>query len=276
MIFQREVLSGVVDYIEGNITGDLSIDNVSAISGYSRWHLQRLFKEYYGIKLGTYIRCRRLSQSSILLKLTRVKILDIAIAYGFQSQQCYTRAFKKIIGMSPNEFRQSTEWDFSKHIHSFKSNKTVYFQLDLSGGNEGLFEKYKKIVCRSFGNNRRRGKNPIALNANLRGGRWGIVSHRIQSSLHKVWERSLTKFPSNYYFPMGKYMVIPFHGSNDEYAVFYKEIYDYHLPVMNAVMEREFIIELHKSDVFDNDGVYMDIIIPIVSLTKLDEVRCFM
>lgn len=116
MDYRRDILLQVLEYMEKNIVEGLSVEKVSIISGYSKWHLQRLFKHYFGITLGTYIRNRKLSRSAVLLKQHQGNILDVALASGFASQQCYTRAFKRFFGETPNSFRNSRGWDFSTQI----------------------------------------------------------------------------------------------------------------------------------------------------------------
>lgn len=72
----------------------MSLDNVAAKAGYSKWHLQRMFKDITGNAIGAYIRARRLSKAAVALRLTGRPILDIALQYRFDSQQTFTRAFK--------------------------------------------------------------------------------------------------------------------------------------------------------------------------------------
>ncbi|CAI2532032.1 Multiple antibiotic resistance protein marA [Serratia marcescens] len=66
MDYRKDILVQVLEYIEKNIIEGLSVEKVSIISGYSKWHLQRLFKHYFGITLGKV----RISRS-FLPKLTR-------------------------------------------------------------------------------------------------------------------------------------------------------------------------------------------------------------
>lgn len=112
MDYRKDILLQVLEYMEKNIIEGLSVEKVSIISGYSKWHLQRLFKHYFGITLGTYIRHRKLSRSAVLLKQHQGNILDVALASGFASQQCYTRAFKRFFGETPNSFRNQPGMGF--------------------------------------------------------------------------------------------------------------------------------------------------------------------
>ncbi|WP_416414213.1 helix-turn-helix domain-containing protein [Pantoea sp. App145] len=103
-------------WIENNLTTPLSIDHIAYKSGYSKWHLQRMFKEITGQSVGTYVRGRRLSRSAIALRLTSRSILDISAVYQFESQQSFTRAFKKQFRETPSRYRKSEDWD-AKGIH---------------------------------------------------------------------------------------------------------------------------------------------------------------
>jgi len=63
-----------------------------------------------GHAIGAYIRARRLSKSAVALRLTARPILDIALQYRFDSQQTFTRAFKKQFSLTPALYRRSPDW----------------------------------------------------------------------------------------------------------------------------------------------------------------------
>ena len=69
-----------------------------------------MFKEVTGQAIGSYIRSRRLSRAAVALRLTSRPILDIALQYRFDSQQTFTRAFKKQFDRTPALYRRSDEW----------------------------------------------------------------------------------------------------------------------------------------------------------------------
>lgn len=92
---QAGIIRDLLTWLEGHLDQPLSLDNVAAKAGYSKWHLQRMFKDVTGHAIGAYIRARRLSKSAVALRLTARPILDIALQYRFDSQQTFTRAFKK-------------------------------------------------------------------------------------------------------------------------------------------------------------------------------------
>ncbi len=107
---QAGIIRDLLAWLEGHLDQPLSLDNVAAKAGYSKWHLQRMFKEVTGHAIGAYIRARRLSKSAVALRLTSRPILDIALQYRFDSQQTFTRAFKKQFSQTPALYRRSPDW----------------------------------------------------------------------------------------------------------------------------------------------------------------------
>ncbi|WP_140919492.1 MDR efflux pump AcrAB transcriptional activator RobA [Limnobaculum xujianqingii] len=107
---QASIIHDLLDWLENHLDQPLSLDNVAAKSGYSKWHLQRMFKEVTGQAIGSYIRARRLSKAAVALRLTARPILDVALQYRFDSQQTFTRAFKKQFAQTPAFYRRSDSW----------------------------------------------------------------------------------------------------------------------------------------------------------------------
>ncbi len=102
----------LLNWLEENLDRPLSLDEVAARVGYSKWHLQRKFKETTGQVLGAYIRARRLSNAAMALRLTSKPLAAIALQYHFESQQSFNRAFKKQFLQTPALYRRSMKWDF--------------------------------------------------------------------------------------------------------------------------------------------------------------------
>jgi AraC family transcriptional regulator len=94
-----------VDYIEARLDQDVALSDVAKVAGVSRWHFQRMFRALTGETLKTYIRSRRLAASLERLLDTDLRVLDIAFMAGFESQEAFTRAFKKAFGLTPQKYR---------------------------------------------------------------------------------------------------------------------------------------------------------------------------
>ncbi|KTR50336.1 transcriptional regulator [Pantoea ananatis] len=108
---QAGIIRDLLAWLESHLDQPLSLDNVSTKAGYSKWHLQRMFKDVTGHAIGAYIRARRLSKAAVALRLTSRPILDIALQYRFDSQQTFTRAFKKQFNQTPAWYRRSSDWN---------------------------------------------------------------------------------------------------------------------------------------------------------------------
>ncbi len=108
---QAGIIRDLLVWLESHLDQHLSLDNVALKAGYSKWHLQRMFKDVTGHAIGAYIRARRLSKAAVALRLTSRPILDIGLQYRFDSQQTFTRAFKKQFNQTPAWYRLSSEWN---------------------------------------------------------------------------------------------------------------------------------------------------------------------
>ncbi|MFI0488289.1 MAG: helix-turn-helix domain-containing protein [Yersinia sp. (in: enterobacteria)] len=109
----------LIEWIEINLEKRPTLDDVAKISGYSKWHLQRKFKNIVGLQLASYIRDRVLTRAAVALRISRRPIIEISDALGFDSQQTFTRTFKKRFGVTPNSFRQMEHWDVQGMIPRF-------------------------------------------------------------------------------------------------------------------------------------------------------------
>lgn len=98
-------LPDLLDHIEDNITGDITLEKLASNTGYSVRHLQRQFKALTKENIGDYVRGRRLTLAMTDIMSSRKSILDIALEYGFQSQEAFTRAFQVRFGFPPRRFR---------------------------------------------------------------------------------------------------------------------------------------------------------------------------
>lgn len=98
----------LLDWIDNNLESRLDINTVSRRAGYSKWHLQRIFKVHTGYPLAEYIRAQKLQKSVERLTHSDEPILNVAIALGFDSQQSFNRSFKRQYGQAPGAWRRST------------------------------------------------------------------------------------------------------------------------------------------------------------------------
>ncbi|CAI0977847.1 Right origin-binding protein [Serratia entomophila] len=127
---QESHIRELLVWIEDNLTKPLSLDIVSAKSGYTKWYLQRMFKKQTGLSLASYIRARRLCLAAFALRFTQKSILDISIQYQFDNQQTFSRCFKKHFAESPSVYRHARKQDFSHLVRSLSANQPGDIQVD--------------------------------------------------------------------------------------------------------------------------------------------------
>lgn len=95
-----------IDFIEQNLHRDVDLRAVSRVAGMGHSNFQRTFKALTGETLKGYVRARRLGHAMDLLENTEQRVLDVAIAAGYESQESFARVFKSTVGVTPSEWRQ--------------------------------------------------------------------------------------------------------------------------------------------------------------------------
>ena len=95
------ILEKAIELIENNLDNqELNISFLSSNLFISPYYLQRLFFSSIGRTIGSYIRERRLTEAGTDIKKGE-KVIEVAIKYGYESQESFTRAFKKFHGITP-------------------------------------------------------------------------------------------------------------------------------------------------------------------------------
>lgn len=95
----------IIDLAERNLRGELTLGDVSRRLGYSPWYCTRQFSRVVGMSLRSYLRLRRLSEAVAALRDGDRPILEVAVEFGFSSQEAFSRAFKAAWGMAPGAWR---------------------------------------------------------------------------------------------------------------------------------------------------------------------------
>lgn len=121
-------LNNVTQYIENNLTGEIDFDKAAQIACISKDSFFRFFSYMTGMTLTEYIRKRRLSQAVYDLAEESCRIIDIAIKYGYDSADAFSRAFAKQHGISPSSFR--------KNGGSLKIYPPASFHITIKGAKE--------------------------------------------------------------------------------------------------------------------------------------------
>ncbi|MGM3173066.1 helix-turn-helix domain-containing protein [Dickeya lacustris] len=103
---KKEIIDDLITWINSDLTRPLRVKDVARKAGYSQWHFQRMFYHITRQSLGNYIRERRLAQAAHDLACTNERIIDIAMKYGYDSQQSFSRVFVKTYQITPFSYRK--------------------------------------------------------------------------------------------------------------------------------------------------------------------------
>lgn len=145
-------MNNAIDYIESSLTGTVDFNVAARFVGCSIWEFQRIFSFVTHVPLGEYIRQRKLTLAAQDIQTNEMKIIDIALKYGYESPAAFSRAFSKLFGITPSSVRgidfdpnaypritfESIEKErltkmskFSERGYVVRENGPVYFTRDM-------------------------------------------------------------------------------------------------------------------------------------------------
>lgn len=146
-----------LDYTEAHLTEEIDYEAVAKKAASSAFHFQRMFSMLCGFSLGDYIRMRRLTLAADEIYRTNDKVIDIALKYGYDTPESFSRAFTRFHGISPTEARRGG---------NVKSFSRLSVKLILSGGNTMDYrieaKEAFKIICKKKQVNKPQGDTATA------------------------------------------------------------------------------------------------------------------
>lgn len=134
----ESIIRGTISWMEKHLHEPITAEAVADFAGFSKYHFHRIFQNAVGMSFSEYIRIRRLTNAAIALLYQDKRIIDIAFYYQFESQEAFTRAFKKIYKLPPGRYRTLMRKIISEQEEYRMEEKiTGWF---LSGGNPYNYE----------------------------------------------------------------------------------------------------------------------------------------
>lgn len=104
-----EMISTIVKYIETHIGEDLSLNTIAEKVNYSPSYTSRIFHKLTGETLNKYTASKRIDRAKLLLSRGDISLMDISKAVGFENYNHFFRAFRKITGSSPSEYKREKQ-----------------------------------------------------------------------------------------------------------------------------------------------------------------------
>lgn len=125
-----------IEFIEKNLDGDLAIEDIARVAWMSKFHFQRMFSMLTGFTVSEYVRNRRLTVAAQELVNSDTKVIDIAMKYGYESPESFSKAFKRIHGINPSVAK--------KYQQSLKAYPKLSFQIQIKGDVEMDYRMIEK------------------------------------------------------------------------------------------------------------------------------------
>ena len=138
-----ERLNASLNYIEEHLSEVIEIDDLAQIACCSSYHYQRMFTYIAGIPLSEYLRRRRMSIAAVELQQSEIKIIDLALKYGYNSPTAFNRAFQSVHGIAPSAVRKARS--------VVKTFPPISFRITVKGVEEMNYRIEKKEAFRIVG-----------------------------------------------------------------------------------------------------------------------------
>lgn len=107
----QQRIHGVVSYICAHLDEALTVERLSEVAGFSKYHFHRQFSEYAGLTVAEVVRLTRLKRAAYQLAFDpKRRIIDVALEAGFSAPESFARAFKEAQGQTPSDFRSAPDW----------------------------------------------------------------------------------------------------------------------------------------------------------------------
>ncbi|BCN31879.1 AraC family transcriptional regulator [Anaeromicropila herbilytica] len=136
-------LNNAIEYIEDNLNSSIKVDDIAKVALTSRYHFQRMFHAITGFTITEYIRNRRLTLAGEELTSKDSKIIDIAVKYGYDSPDAFTKAFQRLHGVTPSMIKKGNV--------RLKAFPKLSFQISIKGECEMDYRIVEKDEFKVFG-----------------------------------------------------------------------------------------------------------------------------
>src|SRR4029077_18266886 len=99
-------LRRIRELVDAKLEFDLSLDEMAQSVGLSTAHFARMFRKSTGDTPHQFVLRQKLERAKTMLRTPEARVLDVAIACGFKTQQHFAQVFRDVCGFSPTEYRQ--------------------------------------------------------------------------------------------------------------------------------------------------------------------------
>ncbi|HET9953337.1 MAG TPA: AraC family transcriptional regulator [Polyangiaceae bacterium] len=132
----------VLDHIDAQLDAPLSVEDLGAVAAFSKYHFHRQFSAWIGMSVFRYVQLLRLKRASYQLAFReQSRILDIALECGYESNEAFSRAFKRAFALTPSEFRERPDWEAWRATYeALKEIRSLHMRPELRAGDVRLVD----------------------------------------------------------------------------------------------------------------------------------------
>jgi len=142
-----ERMKNALDYLENNMQGELDIEEAARVAYSSAFHFQRMFHMLTGVTVAEYVRRRRLTLAAQELAASDIRVLELALKYGYESPEAFSKAFRKLQGISPSAAREAGI--------ELKAYPRISFHISLKGDKDMNYKLIEKSSLKVFGKSKK-------------------------------------------------------------------------------------------------------------------------
>ncbi|WP_193750880.1 AraC family transcriptional regulator [Bacillus coahuilensis] len=136
-------LNDCITYIEGNLEGEIGVEELAKLAFTSKYQFQRTFTMLTGYSVAEYVRKRRLTLAAQELMSPNVKVIDVALRYGYETPESFSKAFRKAHGVSPSQVKKTGK--------ALKAFPRISFHIQLKGEMEMNYRIVEKDAFQVIG-----------------------------------------------------------------------------------------------------------------------------
>ena len=261
-------INAILWHIESNIENTpLDITDLVKYSGYSRRYLQLIFKRYTGIPIGSYIQLRRITRAATLLKFTQLSIMAISEQLLYDSQQTFTREFKKNTGYTPLQYRKTDYWSICQLNKNKKDSISLHtpqiccIDSELFQGIEIHYTEETPFF------------NPASdykwniIDSLLSNNKYIYISHKVSSEkcgkpeVNAVIWMHEGSFFSTHRIKKGFFAYFSFRGSKDNYWKYMHNVHIWSLPFYG--LQRGYGYDIEKITKYSENDFLFEFYVPV-------------
>lgn len=136
-------MNNAINYIENNLEDKMDYEKIARAACSSVYHFQRMFSFITNIPLSEYVRRRKMTLAAFELQNSDIKIIDLALKYGYESPEAFTRAFQAVHGITPTSARRDGA--------NLKAYPRISFQMSMKGDSEMNYKIVQKEAFQVYG-----------------------------------------------------------------------------------------------------------------------------